>query len=106
MANFTIDGGPGMAHSLAMQIAKDLRTQVCDLGLTTHAAARALGVSDTTLRRFLAGGNPTLATLSRIERGLARISGTGFPSLESELTDPKTDDAPCADPKVSAAQDG
>lgn len=93
-------------HIAPMQIVKDLRKQVQALGLTPHAAARKFGMPDMTMRRFLAGGVPTLATLGKIERGLAQVSGTGFPSLGSELIDPKTDDAPRADPKVSAARDG
>lgn len=86
-----------------MQIVDAIRKQVQALGLSPYATSRLLGLPDMTVRRFMVGGVPTLATLAKIEQRLAQVSGAGFPSLGSELTDPKTDDAPRADPKDSAA---
>lgn len=75
-----------------MQIVKDLRKQVQALGLTPHAAARKFGMPDMTMRRFLAGGVPTLATLSRIEHGLARVAEDAATSGPTQQGLP--DDAP------------
>lgn len=79
-------------HIPAMQIVKDLRKQVQALGLTPHAAARKFDMSDMTMRRFLAGGVPTLATLGKIEQRLARVAEDAATSDPTQQGLP--DDAP------------
>lgn len=64
-----------------MEIVDTIRQQVKNLGLSPYATSRLLGLPDMTVRRFMAGGMPTLATLSRIEKSLAEVSGAGFPPV-------------------------